>query len=53
MRLVSELNFKWPASVQLQVRGMQPLIGYCKVSLLIYSGCSSLSNGGRFFTHPV
>ena len=27
---------------------------YCKISLLIYSGSSSLSNAGRFFfTHPV
>ena len=30
------------------------LIKCCKISLLIYSGSSSLSNVGRFFlTHPV
>ena len=28
-------------------------IRYCKISLLIYSGSSSLSNSGSFLTHPV
>ena len=28
------------------------LIKYCKISLLIYSGASSLSNAGHFLTHP-
>ena len=43
-----------PGKFQKIIEHVNYPIRYCKISLLIYSGTSSLSNAGRFlFTHPV